>query len=169
MNFELLNRLGLNFDYSYVFIALLALILILFILCIVNLVKYSNLKRRYEVFMRGKNAKSMEREIGSLFEDISELKNDTETHNKEIRHIYKRLETMFQKIGLVKYDAYQTMGGKLSFSLCLLDEANDGFIINSVHSTEGCFFYVKEIKEGESKITLSEEEDMALRIATNEI
>ena len=58
------------------------------------------------------------------------------------------------------------MGGQLSFSLCLLNENNNGFIINSVHSTDGCYSYTKEIKNGESTISLGTEEAEALEIAT---
>lgn len=57
------------------------------------------------------------------------------------------------------------MGGKLSFSLALLDENNNGFILNSVHSTEGCYTYTKEIKNGECAISLGEEEQQALDMA----
>ena len=52
--------------------------------------------------------------------------------------------------------------------LALLDEGNNGFIINSVHSTDGCYSYTKEIKKGECEISLGEEEQQALNIAMNE-
>ena len=75
------------------------------------------------------------------------------------------MESAFQKVGIVKYDAFQQMGGKLSFSLALLDQNNDGFILNSVHSSEGCYSYTKEIKNGECAISLGSEEEKALDIA----
>ena len=71
-------------------------------------------------------------------------------------------------MGLVKYDAFRQMGGQLSFCLCLLDDNNNGFIINSVHSTEGCYSYTKEIKAGESILDLGAEEAEALTIALGE-
>ena len=71
----------------------------------------------------------------------------------------------FQKYGLIKYDAFQEMGGKLSFSLAMLNEKNDGFVLNAVHSREGCYTYVKEIIDGNSIITLAEEEQQALDAA----
>jgi hypothetical protein len=73
----------------------------------------------------------------------------------------------FQKVGLVKYDAFNEMGGKLSFSLALLNETNDGFVLNAVHSREGCYTYVKEIIDGNSIITLADEEQEALNVAKN--
>ena len=54
------------------------------------------------------------------------------------------------------------MGGKLSYALCMLNEKNDGYIINAVHSREGCYSYIKEIIDGNSVIGLSEEEEQAL-------
>lgn len=66
---------------------------------------------------------------------------------------------------MVKYDAFNEMGGKLSFSLALLDQKNDGFIINAMHSREGCYTYIKEIIDGNSVIVLAEEEKEALNIA----
>ena len=54
------------------------------------------------------------------------------------------------------------MGGLLSFSLALLDENNNGFIVNSVHSAEGCYTYTKEIRNGTCKLELGNEEKVAL-------
>ena len=55
------------------------------------------------------------------------------------------------------------MGGKLSFSLCMLTDNNDGFVLTSVHSSnEGCYIYIKEIIKGESYVLLSEEEKKVL-------
>ena len=79
--------------------------------------------------------------------------------------MYKRLESVYQKIGLVKYDAFNQMGGQLSFCLALLDENNNGFLMNSVHGTEGCYTYTKEIKNGEYNLSLGPEEAEALAIS----
>lgn len=169
MTSNLLNSLGLgNLDIAYLFIGLIVLIIILFTICIVSMVKQNKLKKRYEAFMLGKDAQSMEKEITDLFEDIDYLKKAVDQNAKEVRHIYKRLETTYQKLGIVKYDAFQQMGGKLSFSLVLLDENNDGFVLNSVHSSEGCYSYTKEIKDGACEISLGEEEQKALNIAMKE-
>lgn len=166
MSSEIFDSIGLgNLDIAYLFIGMFVLILILFILVIVQIVKSSKLKKSYNKFMQGKNAESLENEISSLFEDIAYLKETTQTNSKEIRTLYKKHEFAYQKIGIVKYDAFKQMGGQLSFSLALLNEMNDGFIINSVHSSDGCYSYTKEITAGESAISLGEEEKEALEIA----
>ena len=100
-----------------------------------------------------------------VFEDMKALKNNTDKNKKDIRILYKNMEKSFQRLGIVKYDAFNQMGGQLSFSLALLDENNDGFILNSVHSSEGCYTYTKEIKDGTSPISLGVEEEQALNAA----
>lgn len=166
MSSALLESLGLGFiDIAYILIGMLGLILILFILVIVQIIRISKLKKRYEKFMQGKNAKSLENEIIALFEDNKFIKTSTEKNKKDIRTLFKNMESTFQKIGIIKYDAFNQMGGKLSFSLALLDENNNGFILNSVHSTEGCYSYTKQIKNGQSSISLGEEEKQALDMA----
>ena len=59
------------------------------------------------------------------------------------------------------------MGGKLSFALALLNKENTGFVINAMHSREGCYTYIKEIIRGESYILLGEEEKEAVDKAIN--
>ncbi len=158
-----LNQIGLgNLDIGYILLALAILTVALIILNIVSLVKISNLKKRLRKFMKGKDARSLEKEIVALHEDNKFLKVSTDTNKKDIRDLNKRFAKAFQKIGIVKYDAYQQMGGLLSFSLALLDEDNNGLILNSVHSTEGCYTYTKEVVYGECKLELSNEEKVAL-------
>ena len=130
--------------------------------------KLNRLQKRISKFMTGKDAKSLEKDIVGLYEDNKFLKINVDKNKKDIRTLYKNMEHAFQKIGLIKYDAFQQMGGKLSFSLALLDENNNGFILNSVHSTEGCYTYTKEIKSGECAISLGEEEQQALDMAIGE-
>lgn len=163
MTSNFLNQIGLgNIDIAYIFIALLAMILILFIIVIVLMVRMSKLNKRLSRFMKGKDAQSLEKDIVDLHEDNKFLKNMVDSNKKDIRQLYKQLAKAFQKIGIVKYDAYQQMGGLLSFSLALLDEDNNGLILNSVHSSEGCYTYTKEIRRGECSIELSNEEKVAL-------
>lgn len=115
--------------------------------------------------MGGKNAKSLEKDIMGLYEDNRLIKASMDKNRKDIENLYRKLEGTFQKIGIVKYDAFGQMGGQLSFSLALLDENDNGFILNSVHSTEGCYSYTKEIKNGLCDISLGDEEKRALDIA----
>ena len=158
-----LNQIGLaKVDIGYILLVFVIVFIFLIVLNIISLVKIKNLNKRLRKFMKGKDARSLENEINGLYEDNKFLKNMVDTNKKDIRNLNKRFAKAFQKIGLVKYDAYQQMGGLLSFSLALLDEDNNGLILNSVHSTEGCYTYTKEVVNGECKLELSNEEKVAL-------
>ena len=144
---------------------LAVLMLIVLILLIIQIVKVNRLRKRLDRFVLGKDGTSLEEDILKLFDDNQLLKEGAEKNRQDIDTIFKRLQTVYQKMGLVRYDAFNQMGGQLSYSLALLDENNNGFIINSVHSTEGCYSYSKEIRNGDNSISLSQEEAEALAIA----
>ena len=55
----------------------------------------------------------------------------------------------------------------MSFALALLDEKNNGFILNVVHTREGSYTYIKEIIDGNSVLALGDEEERALNGALN--
>lgn len=164
-----LNQIGLGgFDLGYLLIGMVILFIILIvviILLVMQIKKSNQLKMRLDKFVNGKDGKSLEKDIIALYEDNKFLKNDTDKNRKDINTLFKKMEFAYQKMGLVKYDAFNQMGGQLSFCLALLDEHNDGFVINSVHSTEGCYSYTKEIKNGESTLPLGTEEEEALSMA----
>ncbi len=169
---QFLKQIGLeSFDLGYLFVGMIVLIVLLLVLVFLlalQISKANRMKRRLDRFVLGRDGKSLEEEIAQLFEDNKLLKESTVKNRKDIRNLYKNMEKTFQKMGIVKYDAFQQMGGQLSFSLVLLDEKNNGFIINSVHSTDGCYSYTKEIKNGQSPLFLGKEEAEALAIAMGE-
>ena len=125
----------------------------------------AQLKKRYKIFMSGKNARNLEKTLIERLDQVDQLLEANATNEKNIKTLFSNMKFTFQKVGLVKYDAFNEMGGKLSFSLALLNETNDGFVMNAVHSREGCYTYVKEIIAGNSIIVLSPEEKEALDIA----
>ncbi len=166
MNNSFLSSLGLGgLDIGIILIVMAVIIIILFILLVVNICSVSKLKKKYTIFMTGNTAKSLENEIVGLFEDNKFIKASIEKNKRDIGMLFKNMESTFQKIGIIKYDAFNQMGGQLSFSLVLLDKNNNGFVLNSVHGAEGCYTYTKEIKDGTSEISLGEEEKQALDMA----
>lgn len=166
VNSPLLELLGI--DPAIIFGVLLFLIIILLILLIVAMVKIGNTNRRLDSFMRGKDAESLEETMIEIIAELERLNASDIQKRRDIKRINDNLMITYQKQGIVKYDAFNEMGGKLSFALALLDKNNNGFIINSMHSREGCYTYIKEIVKGESYIMLGEEERQALEKAIDE-
>ena len=165
MDINLQELTGIRLDLFV--IALAALVVVLIIILIVNSVKMSKLKKNYRIFMEGNDAKSLEDTVIKRLDQIDDLMESDKENKEAIQVVLDHLDATYQKVGLVKYDAFNEMGGKLSFSLALLNRKNDGFIINAMHSREGCYTYIKEIINGNSVILLSEEEKEALAEAVN--
>ena len=107
----------------------------------------------------------MEEMIIKQMEDIIDLKSQERANKDSIRTANKNSRASFQKMGIVKYNAFKGMGGNLSFALALLDYTNTGFVINSVHSREGCYLYIKDVDRGQTDVALGNEEKMALEQA----
>ena len=164
MDSSLLDSIGIS-DPGVPIVVLFVMVIILLVLLVFLLIRYNQLNVSYQMFMKGRKAESLEEEIGALFDDISNLKTSTEKNRKDIRKMIENLRECYQRVGIVKYDAFKEMGGKLSFSVALLNDNETGFIINSIHSSEGCYVYTKEIVNGECAISLGDEEKKALTLA----
>lgn len=142
--------------------------IILFIFTVILLVRQHMLNKKYNKFMKGKKGDNLETVILNELKEIDTLKENNNAIFNEIKKINENLSSSIQKIGIVKYNAFKEMGGKLSFVLVLLDKNNDGILLNSIYSTrEGCYIYLKEIIKGESFLELSNEEKSALEQAIN--
>ena len=163
MENSIMNQMGI--DPGYLILGLAVITLILFITVIICLIKMSQLYRRYDLFMRGKDAETLEDLLIKQIEDINLLKIEDKTNKENIRSINRNIRASFQKLGLVRYNAFQGMGGNLSFAIALLDYTNSGFVLNSVHSREGCYMYLKRVDRGQTEVLLGSEEKEALEQA----
>ena len=169
MQSEIFNYIGIgSVDLAYFFIGLIVLIIVLLVIDILQDRKIRKMSEDFRKFMTGENAESLEDEIHGIVDDIKTLKVSSENNSSDIKEIFKTLKSCYRKMGLIKYDAFHEMGGKLSFSLCMLDEENNGYIINSVHSNNGSYVYSKEIIDGISAIDLGDEEEEALKKALSD-
>ena len=103
-------------DIGYVVIGLAGVVLLLLIMIIVMMVRNHLLRKKYKQFMEGENGRSLEKAFSDKFEAIDQLQDDVKNINGHIIKITNQLTTAYQKIGLVKYDAFKEIGGKLSFN-----------------------------------------------------
>ena len=149
-------------DTAYILIGIGVIELILLILVIVALCKLRKYHRKIDRFMRGKDAESLEESILSCIEKNEQVDQMNQMLREDIVGLRKNQRITYQKMGMVKYNAFREMSGDLSYALALLDQGDNGFIINSVYAKEGGYSYIKEIINGESSIQLSEEEQAAL-------
>lgn len=164
--------------------ACLFIIQFIFIICLI--VSLSKVKKRLKKFLPSdknmdienmlvtynKNVKEVllkEQEILDKIENNRQsLSNDIESTNKLIYLTNEKLKNAVQKVSIVRYNPFDEVGGDLCYAIALLDEYNNGIVINSIYSREACYSYAKEIINGESpKHKLAKEEIEALNIAMN--
>lgn len=165
MQSRILDSLG--FDPGIIMIVMMAIMVFVLIYMVRVSMKLTRFLKKYRIFMRGKDAVSLEKAFTQKFLEVDRLIEVGKNQANEIARIKEILSRTTNKIGIVKYDAFPDVGGKLSFALAMLDESNSGFVLNAIHSREGCYTYVKEIVKGESYIVLGQEEKDALREAVN--
>ncbi|MBO4280728.1 MAG: DUF4446 family protein [Lachnospiraceae bacterium] len=159
--------LGVNSD--YMILAILIMLLLLLFFNMVMVFKYNQIKDRYRDFMRGSSGKSLEERFLVRFKQIDTLNDRLDDTIDRVKLLEDARDTSFKKIAIHRYDAFAEMGGKLSYSLCLLNDDNDGFIMTSMHNREGCYTYVKEVIKGNTFVILSEEERQVLEEAQTSI
>ena len=158
---------SIGIDPGIVIIVLLIVVLVLIGTTISSNMRLTRLERKYKMFMKGSDAQSLEKTFVRKFAQIDHLYETKEEHEQAIRTLAKHFKLLYSNYGVEKYDAFDDVGGKLSFALALLDRENTGVILNAVHSRDNCFLYLKEIVKGESYVMLSQEEVEALRKAVN--
>ncbi len=161
------NFSSLGFDPGVILVVLMLLMVFVLLYLVRVSMKLTRFEKRNKIFMRGKNAESLEQAFERKFLDVDKLVEVTKNQQIEINHLKEKLSKTCNKIGIVKYDAFPDVGGRLSFALAMLDNENSGFVLNTIHSREGCYTYIKEIVKGESYIVLGQEEKEALRHAVN--
>ena len=121
-------------DPAIVILTLGIITILLLIMTIICVVQTNRLYRKYDRFMRGKDAESLEDIIVNEIQEIEELKAQDRINKDMLKTLTRSVKSSFQKFGMVKYNAFKGMGGNLSFAIAILDMNNTGFILNSVHS-----------------------------------
>ncbi len=160
---ELFNGIGTGF--GTIFIILIIAVIVLLLLTGWLILRLNRLQYRMQVFMRGKDGKSLEQNIIDRLQEIDKMSGRVNIHHSDLVALGHQINSTLTHYGIVKYDAFDDVGGKLSFVLAMLDDRNTGFVLDAIHSRDNCFVYLKEIVNGESYIMLSEEEMQALRMA----
>lgn len=127
--------------------------------------KLNRLAKKYKYFMNGEDGGSIELKLSTEVRELREMVASSEN----MLHQQELLATMqlqsFQKVGLVRYDAFDDTGDKLSFSLTMLDGKNNGFILSSLAGHDTSRIYAKKVVNGQCREALSSEEAESINIA----
>ncbi len=129
-------------------------------------IQTTKLNKRYQTFMKKLgNGENIEEDLEKYIYYVENV----EKQNAEIvsfcQNIQEEVSGCVQKIGLVRYSAFEDTGSDLSFTLAILDDSNTGIVLNGIYSREMSNIYAKPIENGTSKYTLSQEEKQAIQQA----
>lgn len=155
-----------NFTISDIYlIGIIVSLLGILIINLFNMVKIHSLSKKYNRFIRSFEGIDMEDSLKKFVDRIDRVQQKSEELENHCNQIDRTLFACFQKMGMIRYNAFEDVGSDLSFAIALLDANDNGFIINGIYSRESSAMYAKPVSKGKSKYTLSAEEVQALDIA----
>ena len=158
-----------NFLRSDIFLTFMFLAIIIFIiLYITSVINLRKLRVSYLKFM---NKLGNGDNLDEMMKEYIKKVNTVEAKNEEIISYCKVLDENMkkctQKIGIVRYNAFKDTGSDLSFSLAILDDYNNGVVLNGIYARDSSNIYAKPVENGTSKYVLSNEEKEAIDRAIN--
>ena len=140
--------------------------IILLLLVITMMAKLSSLNKKYKKFLEKLgNGNNIEEDLETYMYRVEKVEKQNAEITNDVKTLDEDLTRCIQKVGIVRYNAFKDTGSDLSFTLALLDEHNDGVVLNGIYSREMSNIYAKPVKNGESTYTMSEEEKMAVQKA----
>ena len=159
---NIINSIGLN----NLLLILSIIVIVLLIAFLVVLGKVISLNKKYKRFMKKLGSSdSLEEDLENYMYRVDRVEKQNADILNQINGLDKDLESCVQKVGIVRYSAFQDTGSDLSFTLALLDEHDNGVVFNGIYSREMSNIYAKPVENGNSKYTLSEEEQEAIKRA----
>lgn len=152
----------INQNTSAFIVASVLLNLLLIILFIVYSSITASLKDKYKKLVKGTSGKNIEGILEEYLEKVQAIHDDISQQHRKLEIMENRISFCIQKVGIIRYNAFQDTGSDLSYSIAMLNSNNDGIIITGIHGRTETISYAKPIKDGKSTYSLSVEELQAL-------
>lgn len=159
----------INFLKTETFLMIVAgMNILLLILYFCNILKLKKINKNYKTFMKKiGNGNNIDEMLKKYINKVDEVSDKNEEIINYCKTIDNRISLCIKKVGMVRYSAFKDTGSDLSFALALLNDKNDGVILNGIYSREMSNIYAKQVIDGKCSNKLSEEERQALEIAIN--
>lgn len=148
-----------------IMLGIVLMLIIYTIIMITVLVKNRRLKKRYDRLMKNADKGSLEEMMIAYQNKIEDASKDSILALDQIRLLNNQITHCVQKVGVVRFKAFEDVGSDLSYSIAMLDNKNDGVIITSIFGRNMSTSYAKPVQKGTSKYALSEEEVYAMNKA----
>jgi hypothetical protein len=155
MSPEILILVALNF----------LLIFILFMMNISNRLNLKRFKAKYNKLMVGAGDINVEQLLETCIDKVNDVAVKNREIENKINNIERNLLQCYQKLGVIRYNAFENVGSDLSFSVAILDKNDNGLVLSGIYSRDSSSTYAKPILGGKSKYSLSVEEIQAIEMA----
>ena len=133
------------------------------------LARFVRLRKAHDVLTAGDRGASFVESVQRHHREAEALRTDVGRLRDDLSAARADLSDALRHVGVVRYDAFGDMGGRMSFSAALLDDAGDGIILTSINGRSETRTYAKGVKGGQSDHSLSPEEDEAIGYATRAV
>jgi hypothetical protein len=137
------------------------------LLAVLAHLRFRRLRREYSILLEdaGDGAGTLLSAVRSQAGDVARLRQEVNAAEHQLNTARADLADAIRHVSVVRYDAFADMGGRLSFSAAMLDDAGDGIVLTSINGRTETRSYAKGIKGGGSEHTLSPEEEQAIAFA----
>ena len=153
-------------DVKIVMIISIAISIISTIVAIISIIGFIRLNKRYRKFIsKFDKEENIEDTLKNYIDKIGEINEENKLIKANVKSIERQMTNCVQKVGMVRYNAFDDVGSELSFALAVLDNNENGYVLNAVYGRNSSSIFAKPIEGGTSKYTLSDEEIKALSIA----
>lgn len=159
------NVLNMQFEILILFAICFAFIIINCILLVSNIKKTNRIKTKYSRFMNGLSDRNMEELLETCIAGTNSVTSKNREIELKINEVERTLIQCVQKVGIVRFNAFDNVGSDLSFAIALLDNNDSGVVISGIYARDSSSTYAKPVMSGNSKYTLSAEEIQAIDIA----
>ncbi|MEG6584421.1 DUF4446 family protein [Dendrosporobacter sp. 1207_IL3150] len=147
---------------QYMLLAMTIMILVALIIFISINLKLSKMNKRYRKMMQGAEGANLEQLLMNHIDEVRQVVDKVEYLSTEYKRIDKVSKACIQKLGVVRFNAFEDTGSDLSFAVALLDANNNGVVISSIFGRSESRSYGKPVVAGQSSYFLTEEEKQAI-------
>ncbi|UOF91744.1 DUF4446 family protein [Fodinisporobacter ferrooxydans] len=151
-------------------LTVLGLLILIFILLLMFLIRFAQLRKQYQRIMTVKKKLDLEQLLFQYVEDVQKSMHEQKQLSISIESLEQRITNKLGTIGVIRFNAFGNTGSDLSYAVALLNSKGDGVVLSSIYGREESRTYAKPVTQGSSTYPLTEEEKLAIQKAlqTNE-
>lgn len=150
---------------SWVAVVGLAIALCALLFAAVGWSRVSRMRRQYSLLQGEDGTESFVSAVSRKAAEVEQLRAVVDDLRRDVESLRAHAADAISHVAVVRYDAFNDLGGRMSFSAAMLDDGGDGLVISSINARTESRTYAKGVKSGGSDALLSPEEKQAIGYA----